>query len=107
MLNENEELISKDTGVYIRAGKFAGNYRNFCYLIKNNETSEEYYKIDDALKAGFGWELGPFESWDLFGYEQGLKFINDANKKMGASIEAMRSDGMTSFYKTENGKRMY
>jgi len=45
MLNENEELISKDTGVYIRAGKFAGNYRNFCYLIKNNETSEEYYKM--------------------------------------------------------------
>ncbi|MDO7613551.1 MAG: 3-hydroxyacyl-CoA dehydrogenase family protein, partial [Crocinitomicaceae bacterium] len=71
------------------------------------EISEEYYKIDDALKAGFGWELGPFESWDLFGYDQGLKFINDANKKMGASIEAMRSNGMTSFYKTENGKRMY
>ena len=71
------------------------------------EISEEYYKIDDALKAGFGWELGPFESWDLFGYDQGLKFINDANKKMGASIETMRSNGMTSFYKTENGKRMY
>jgi 3-hydroxyacyl-CoA dehydrogenase len=32
------------------------------------EISDEFYKIDDALKAGFGWELGPFESWDLFGY---------------------------------------
>ena len=45
------------------------------------EISEEYYKIDDALKAGFGWELGPFESWDLFGYEQGVKFINDAGNR--------------------------
>ena len=71
------------------------------------EISEEYYKIDDALKAGFGWELGPFESWDLFGYEQGVKFINDAGKSMGNAIETMRKNGMSSFYKTENGKRMY
>ena len=54
------------------------------------EISDEFYKIDDALKAGFGWELGPFESWDLFGYEKGVKFINDANKTMGPAIDEMR-----------------
>ena len=71
------------------------------------EISDEFYKIDDALKAGFGWELGPFESWDLFGYEQGVKFINDANKEMGKAIEEMRAAGMTSFYKLENGQKMF
>ncbi len=71
------------------------------------EISDEFYKIDDALKAGFGWELGPFESWDLFGYDQGVKFIKDANKVMGNAIEEMRAAGMTSFYKLENGQKMF
>ena len=71
------------------------------------EISDEFYKIDDALKAGFGWELGPFESWDLFGYEQGVKFVKDANKEMGKAIEEMRAAGMTSFYKLENGQKMF
>ncbi len=71
------------------------------------EISDEFYKIDDALKAGFGWELGPFESWDLFGYEQGVKFIKDANKTMGPAIDKMREAGMTSFYKSENGRKMF
>jgi 3-hydroxyacyl-CoA dehydrogenase len=71
------------------------------------EISDEFYKIDDALKAGFGWELGPFESWDLFGFEQGVKFIKDANKKMGSAINEMREAGMTSFYKSENGRKMF
>ena len=71
------------------------------------EISDEFYKIDDALKAGFGWELGPFESWDLFGFEQGIKFIKDANKKMGSAINEMREAGMTSFYKSQNGRKMF
>ncbi|MDA9206716.1 3-hydroxyacyl-CoA dehydrogenase/enoyl-CoA hydratase family protein [Crocinitomicaceae bacterium] len=71
------------------------------------EISDEFYKIDDALKAGFGWELGPFESWDLFGFEQGAKYIKDANKEMGNAIDEMREAGMTSFYKSENGRKMF
>jgi 3-hydroxyacyl-CoA dehydrogenase len=31
---------------------------------QNREISDELYKIDDAMKAGFGWENGPFEIWD-------------------------------------------
>ena len=38
-------MIEKDDGVYIRAGKFAGTYKNFCYLIENTETKEKYYKM--------------------------------------------------------------
>ena len=71
------------------------------------EISDEFYKIDDALKAGFGLELGPFESWDLFGYEQGTKFIKDAGKTMGNAITEMRAAGMTTFYKIEHGNKLF
>ena len=45
MFSSNENVIEKDDGVYIRAGKFAGTRKNFCYLIENTETNERYYKI--------------------------------------------------------------
>ena len=45
MFSQNENVIEKDDGVYIRAGKFAGTYKNFCYLIENTETKEKYYKM--------------------------------------------------------------
>lgn len=45
MFSQNESVIEKDEGVYIRAGKFAGTYKNICYLIGNTETKERYYKM--------------------------------------------------------------
>jgi 3-hydroxyacyl-CoA dehydrogenase len=71
------------------------------------EISNDFYKIDDALKAGFGWELGPFETWDLLGLDQGLKLIKDQNKNVAAWVEEMKAGGFTSFYKTEKGQRLY
>lgn len=71
------------------------------------EISDDIYKIDDALKAGFGWELGPFETWDLLGLDQGLKLIKDQNKNVAAWVEEMKAGGFTSFYKTEKGQRLY
>jgi 3-hydroxyacyl-CoA dehydrogenase len=71
------------------------------------EISEDFYKIDDALKAGFGWELGPFETWDVLGLDQGLKLIKDQNKKVATWVEEMKSAGFTSFYKSEHGQRLY
>lgn len=59
------------------------------------------------MKAGFGWELGPFETWDVVGLDQGLKLIKDQNKNVAAWIEEMKVSGFTSFYKTEKGKRLY
>lgn len=71
------------------------------------EISDDLYKIDDALKAGFGWELGPFETWDVLGFDQGLKLIKDQNKNVAAWVEEMKAGGFTSFYKTEKGQRLY
>jgi len=71
------------------------------------EITDDLYKIDDALKAGFGWELGPFETWDLIGFDQGLKMIEAANRKPAAWISEMKSSGSTAFYKIEKGSKQY
>jgi len=71
------------------------------------EISDDFYKIDDALKAGFGWELGPFETWDILGLDQGLKLIIDQNKKVAAWVEEMKAAGFTSFYKSEKGRQLF
>jgi 3-hydroxyacyl-CoA dehydrogenase len=71
------------------------------------EITDDLYKIDDALKAGFGWELGPFETWDIIGIDQGLKLIGDVNKKAADWISEMKNSGFTSFYKLEKGQKLY
>jgi len=71
------------------------------------EISDDLYKIDDALKAGFGWELGPFETWDLIGLDEGLKLISNNNKQVSSWVSEMKSAGFTSFYKLEKGQKLY
>ena len=71
------------------------------------EISDDLYKIDDALKAGFGWELGPFETWDIIGFDKGLELIEGQGKKAADWIKSMKDAGATSFYKTEKGNKQY
>ncbi|MFT6281863.1 MAG: 3-hydroxyacyl-CoA dehydrogenase, partial [Salibacteraceae bacterium] len=71
------------------------------------EITDDLYKIDDALKAGFGWELGPFETWDILGLDQGLKIIDGQNKKAAAWVSEMKEAGIKSFYKTEKGVKYF
>ena len=93
-----------------KAGEF---YRRilgglFAYVTNRiPEITEDLFKIDDALKAGFGWELGPFETWDLIGLDQGLKFIAKENKTAGQWVSEMKAAGITSFYKTEKGQKFF
>ncbi len=71
------------------------------------EITDDLYKIDDALKAGFGWELGPFETWDIVGLDAGLKWIEEGGHKVGEWVKELKAKGLNSFYQTENGARKY
>ncbi len=71
------------------------------------EISDEVYRIDDAMKTGFGWELGPFETWDALGLERSLKLFEKEGKKPAAWVEEMIAAGHKSFYKVENGLSSY
>lgn len=84
------------------------NYHIFQYSSNRiPEISEELYKIDDAMRAGFGWELGPFEIWDALNVKKIVDQMTEAKLKPADWVIAMLDNGFSSFYKTENGKRNF
>ncbi len=71
------------------------------------EISDELYRIDAAICAGFGWEMGLFETWDALGVEKGLEMMATEGMKPAEWVNEMLASGAKSFYKKENGKRLY
>ncbi len=84
---------------------FAGLFAYVSHRIP--EISDNLYRIDDAMKAGFGWQLGSFELWDILGVEAGIKLAEDHGHPVAQWVKDMKSQGITSFYKIENGKKYY
>ena len=93
-----------------RAGEF---YRKsfaamFAYVQHRiPEISDETYRIDDAMKAGFGWENGPFEIWDAIGIEKGIELIKAEGKEIAPWVTEMIAKGETSFYTVKDGATYY
>lgn len=71
------------------------------------EIADTIVEVDNGLRWGFGWELGPFETWDAIGVEKSVAKMKEEGRAIPANIEAMLSAGATSFYKTENGARHF
>ncbi|HVA99008.1 MAG TPA: 3-hydroxyacyl-CoA dehydrogenase/enoyl-CoA hydratase family protein [Bacteroidia bacterium] len=93
-----------------KAGEFyrASFYGLFAYVSNRiPEISDELYRIDAAMNAGFGWELGPFEAWDALGVAETVKAMEAAGNKPAAWIYDMLKNGNASFYKIENGLKKY
>ena len=97
-------IIGKD-----KAGNF---YRQFHYELfsyvshRIPEISDEIYRVDDAMRAGFGWEIGAFETWDLFGVAETTKQMEAEGYKIADWVKEMMSAGSTSFYKVEKGEKI-
>ena len=93
-----------------KAGEF---YRKnfgalFAYVSKRiPEITDELYKIDDAMKAGFGWEHGPFEIWDAVGVKKGIELIKELDKEPAAWVNEMLETGVDSFYDVREGNTYY
>ena len=93
-----------------KAGEF---YRHFHYGLfsyishRIPEISDEIYRVDDAMMAGFGWEIGAFESWDVLGVESTVKKMKEAGYTVAPWVNELLAAGVKSFYKVENGKRLY
>ncbi|MGB2761658.1 MAG: 3-hydroxyacyl-CoA dehydrogenase/enoyl-CoA hydratase family protein [Maribacter stanieri] len=71
------------------------------------EITDELYKIDDAMKAGFGWEHGPFQIWDAVGLEKGLEFIKAEGLEVAAWVQDMKASGKDSFYTVKEGSTYF
>lgn len=93
-----------------KAGEF---YRHFHYGLfsyishRIPEISDELYRVDDAMMAGFGWEIGAFESWDVLGVAKTTEAMKAAGYKVASWVDEMIAAGNKSFYKVEAGKKLY
>ena len=93
-----------------KAGEFIRqfHYGLFSYISHRiPEISDELYRVDDAMMAGFGWEIGAFESWDVLGVEKTIPQMKAAGFTVAPWVEEMLAAGIQTFYKIENGKRLY
>ena len=91
-----------------KAGEF---YRHFHYGLfsyishRIPEISDELYRVDDAMMAGFGWEIGAFESWDVLGVAKTTEAMKAAGYKVAPWVDEMIAAGNKSFFKVESGKK--
>ncbi|MFL9482602.1 3-hydroxyacyl-CoA dehydrogenase/enoyl-CoA hydratase family protein [Chitinophagaceae bacterium LWZ2-11] len=93
-----------------KAGEFYHKFHNSLFSYISNripEISDDIYRVDDAMKAGFGWEIGAFETWDLLGVAKTVEVMKATGISVAPWVEEMLASGATSFYKVENGKRLY
>jgi 3-hydroxyacyl-CoA dehydrogenase len=87
-------------------------YRHFHYGLfsyishRVPEISDELYRVDDAMMAGFGWEIGAFESWDVLGLAKTVEAMKKNGYSVAAWVDTMITAGHKSFYKVEDGKRL-
>ncbi len=96
-------LSGKDkAGEFYRAS-FMGLFKYVSNRIP--EISNDIYKIDDAMKAGFGWELGPFEYWDAIGVKESVAMMEASGNKPAKWVFDFLAAGNSSFYKIENSTR--
>ncbi len=93
-----------------KAGEFyRQNFAAMFQYVSNRipEISDELYKIDDAMKAGFGWEHGPFQIWDAIGIEKGIEMMKAEGKTPAAWVNEMLASGNSSFYTVKDGATYY
>ena len=71
------------------------------------EISDQYYPVDDAMRAGYVWDFGPFEYWDLIGFQNGIDMIETAGEKIPDWVRKMQKARAEHFYKYERGHKKY
>lgn len=106
-LKQRIKMLSAATD---KAGEFYKlfHYSLFSYISHRiPEISDELYRVDDAMMAGFGWEIGAFETWDLLGVAKTVEAMKGAGYSVAPWVTDMLASGAASFYKVENGKRYF
>lgn len=93
-----------------KAGTFyRKNFAGMFSYVSNRvpEITNDLYKIDDAMKAGFGWENGPFEIWDAVGVDKGIELLKAENLTHAKWVDEMLDAGIKNFYSVKEGLTYY
>ena len=93
-----------------RENKFLKNY--FASLLSYTaervpEIADAVYLVDDAMRAGYVWDYGPFEYWDLIGLTAGIELIESCGWSVPDWVKDMQAQGKDRFYIFENGTKKY
>src|SRR5690625_2950902 len=106
-LADRYQVLLDDKG---KAGDFyRKNFASLFAYASNRipEISDELYKIDDAMRAGFGWEHGPFQIWDAVGVEKGIEMIKEEGLSAASWVNEMLESDCKDFYTVKNAKTYY
>ncbi len=71
------------------------------------EISDTIVEIDNSMKWGFNFEMGPFETWDAIGVAKSTAKMEQDNLAVPEKVKKMLAAGNSTFYKTENGKTLF
>jgi len=110
---EIEDLRKRIAFLYNSKGEAGDFYREmfsdiFSYVSHRiPEISDESFRIDQAMRAGFGWELGPFEIWDAIGVQAAYDKAIELGKDIAPWVKEMLDNGVDSFYKIDGSSQNY
>ncbi len=93
-----------------KAGEFfRKNFAGLFAYVQNRipEITDELYKIDDAMRAGYGWQHGPFQIWDAIGLQKGVELMKAEGFEVAGWISEMMESGKESFYTIKEGATWY
>lgn len=85
--------------IHSRVSRYAAN--------RIPEIADTIVEIDNAIKWGFGWEIGVFEAWDAIGVAESVERMRKDGQAVPANVEKMLASGATAFYKSENGEHFF
>src|SRR5258705_4567947 len=71
------------------------------------EIADTIVEIDRAMRWGYNWELGIFETWDAIGVEKSVARMKEDGLTIPANVQKLLDAGAKSFYKKENGQQSY
>ena len=71
------------------------------------EIADTIVEVDRAMRWGYNWELGIFETWDAIGVEKSVARMKEEGQAIPANVQKMLDSGATSFYKKEAGQDFY
>lgn len=71
------------------------------------EITEVFYSIDDAMRTGYAWKYGPFETWDLVGLEKGIQLVESEGYQVADWVKELAASGAKSFYTIQNDKKQF
>jgi 3-hydroxyacyl-CoA dehydrogenase len=75
--------------------------------LKAGEIADDIISIDKAMRWGFNWELGPFETWDAIGVTEVVARLEQEGREVPPLVREALAAGCTAFYKKEDGRAYY